>query len=63
MASGKAKFQSKTSGWVLELVVAQLFDKDEKRGMVAASREESDSELLGVREESAEEVVAKIATS
>lgn len=58
--SGREKFRSGTSGWVLELVVAQLFDSGEGRGVVARTRGESDSELLGVREETAEEVVRKI---
>lgn len=58
--SGRGKYRSGTSGWVLELVVAQLFDLDEGRGVVATTREESDAELLGVREETAEEVVDKI---
>jgi ribosomal protein L12E/L44/L45/RPP1/RPP2 len=46
-------------GWVLDLLVFQLYAPDEARCVVASSREESDSPLLGVREESADEVVEK----
>lgn len=60
MTSGKAKFQSQTSGWILELVVAQLFDKDQARSLLAPSWAESDSPLLGVNEEAEGEVVSKV---
>lgn len=59
-ASGEAKFQSKISGWTLELAVAQLYDLGEARCLVAPSCEKSDSELLGVRQESEDDIVKKI---
>ena len=60
LASGRSKFQAGVSGWVLELVVAQLFDEGEARCVVASSREDSDADLLGVVEETPQEVVAKV---
>ncbi|KAI9776757.1 MAG: hypothetical protein M1839_009401 [Geoglossum umbratile] len=60
MASGRSKNQRGVSGWVLELVVAQLYDKGEGRCSVAPSREASDADLLGVVEETPQGVVAKI---
>lgn len=60
MESGRSKFQAGVSGWVLELVVAQLFDQGEARCVVAPSREDSDSDLLGVVEETPQDVVAKV---
>lgn len=56
---GRSKHQAGAKGWILELVVAQMFDEGEARNVVASSREESDSELLGVAAETAEQVVAK----
>ena len=58
--SGRNKLQAGIGGWVLELSVAQLFDQGEARCVVAPSRKESDSVLLGVVEISAQDVVAKI---
>lgn len=58
--SGQSKFQANIRGWVLELVVAQLFDQGEARCLVAPSREVSDSDMLGVAEESPLEVVRKV---
>jgi hypothetical protein len=60
LASGGSKFQAGVGGWVLELVVAQLFDEGEARCVVASSREDSDADLLGVVEETPQDVVAKI---
>lgn len=60
--SGQSKFQAGVRGWVLELVVAQLFDQGEARCLVASSKEVSDSGLLGVVEESPLEVVKKVMT-
>ncbi|EAW12451.1 aromatic alcohol reductase [Aspergillus clavatus NRRL 1] len=59
MESGRSKFQKGVSGWVLELVVAQLFDEGRARCIVAPSREESDADLLGIVEETAQQVVLK----
>lgn len=63
LASGRSKLQAGVGGWVLELVVAQLFDEGEARGVVASSREDSDADLLGVVEETPQELVAKILKS
>lgn len=60
MVSGRGKLERGEAGWVLELVVAQLFDRGAGRCVVAATREESDAEGLGVREESAVDVVRKV---
>lgn len=57
--SGKRKHQGGLGGWVLELVVAQMFEEGQARCIVA-SRAESDLDLLGVREETASEVVRKV---
>lgn len=57
--SGRRKHQEGVGGWVLDLVVAQLFEPGKARCVVAASREESDAGLLGMVEESPEDVVRK----
>ena len=57
--SGKAKHEAGLSGWVLELAVAQLFDEGEAR-CVVASKEKSDAGLLGIREETPQEIVSKV---
>ncbi|KAL8338853.1 hypothetical protein RB598_007251 [Gaeumannomyces tritici] len=64
---GRAKRRDGVSGWTLDLAVAQLYmeesEEEEEEGArrrcFVASREESDNELLGVREESVDEIVAK----
>jgi len=58
--SGKQKYQAGRGGWVLELVVAQMFDVGQGRCIVAPSRDESDSGLLGVKEESEDDIVARL---
>lgn len=58
--SGKEDFETGAGMWRLKLAVATLYDVGQSRGMVAATREESDAELLGVKDESAEEIVAKL---
>jgi hypothetical protein len=63
LESGQSKFQAGVNGWVLELVVAQLFDEGEARCLVASSREDSDADLLGVVEETPQELVAKVLKS
>lgn len=63
LESGRSKLQAGVGGWVLELVVAQLFDQGEARCVVASSREDSDSDLLGVVEETPQEIVAKVLKS
>ncbi|KAH1596412.1 hypothetical protein KXX44_006579 [Aspergillus fumigatus] len=59
MENGKRKIQEGVSGWILDLVVAQLFDEGQSRCLLAPSREESDADLLGIAEESPEQVAAK----
>ncbi|KAJ5822460.1 hypothetical protein N7447_004800 [Penicillium robsamsonii] len=61
--SGQRKFQAGMGGWVLELVVAQMYDEGQNRCVMAPSWEASDSPLLGVQNESADEVVAKVLQS
>ncbi|OJJ94729.1 hypothetical protein ASPACDRAFT_128032 [Aspergillus aculeatus ATCC 16872] len=58
--TGHRKFQEGNGMWRLELVVAQMFDEGQARCVVAPSWSESDSPLLGVVEECADEVVAKV---
>ncbi|KAI4725761.1 NAD(P)-binding protein [Aureobasidium sp. EXF-10728] len=60
IASGKEDFAAGNGIWRLKLAVATLYDVGQGRGMVAPSRKESDAGLLGVRAESAEEIVAKL---
>jgi hypothetical protein len=60
MQAGRAKHQSGTGGWILDLVVAQLFDNGVGRCKVAGSWKESDSDLLGIMEETPADVVKKI---
>lgn len=60
MERGRRRHRAGEKGWVLELAVAQMFDVGEARNVVASSREESDSELLGVAAETAQQVVAKV---
>ncbi|OIW23591.1 NAD(P)-binding protein [Coniochaeta ligniaria NRRL 30616] len=59
LESGREKNREGRPGWVLELVVTQLFQEGEGRGLVARTREETDSDLLGVREESVRDVAIK----
>ncbi|KAF3760704.1 NmrA-like family protein [Cryphonectria parasitica EP155] len=59
MERGRAKHRDGDRGWVLDLVVAQLLDEGQARCVVAPSREEADSDLLGVEAESVEQVVLK----
>jgi hypothetical protein len=58
--SGKEEFSNEVGMWRLKLAVATLYDVGKGRGMVAKTREESDADILGVREESAREIVAKL---
>jgi hypothetical protein len=58
--SGKEDFSDEIGMWRLKLAVATLYDVGQGRGMVSATREESDANLLGVKEESAGEIVAKL---
>lgn len=58
--SGKAKFKAGLGGWIIELVVAQVFDEGEGRCVLVPDDEMEDVKLLGVLQESVEEVVAKV---
>lgn len=58
--SGKADFQAGAALWRLKLAVATLYDVGQGRGQVAPSREDSDAELLGLKNETADEIVAKL---
>ncbi|KAK8102483.1 NAD(P)-binding protein [Apiospora sp. TS-2023a] len=59
LEGGRQKRQSGDRGWILDLLVTQLYEEGSARCVVAASREDSDAELLGIREETAREVAAK----
>lgn len=59
LETGRTKHREGAGGWVLDLVVAQLYDEGEARCVVASSREQSDVVLLGVAAEDAEQVVSK----
>lgn len=56
---GRSKLRNGSGGWILDVVVAQLYDEGEARCCVATSREETDSDLLGVVAETPELVVSK----
>ncbi|KAI1113961.1 NmrA-like family protein [Nemania sp. NC0429] len=55
---GRKKLAGGKGGWILDLLVYQLYAPGEARCIVA-SREDADSSLLGVREETVDEVVGK----
>jgi hypothetical protein len=57
---GQREHKEGSSGWVLKLAVANLYDVGQGRGMVAQSRQESDADLLDVKKESALEIVRKL---
>ena len=56
---GTEKFGKGDPTWGLDLIVAQLYDEGMARSMVAESWESSDSRLLGVQEETVDQVVKK----
>ncbi|KAG9681032.1 NAD(P)-binding protein, partial [Aureobasidium melanogenum] len=58
--SGKADFESGAGMWRLKLAVATLYDVGQGRGTVAPSRQDSDAELLRVKDETAAEIVARL---
>lgn len=62
LESGQRKLQAGFGGWVLDLVVAQLFDEGESAPscVTALSRGDSDADLLCVKQETAQDVVAKV---
>ncbi|KAL7620316.1 hypothetical protein AAE478_009310 [Parahypoxylon ruwenzoriense] len=62
LKSGRNKHQSGIGGWVLDLVVYQLYDPGEGRCIVA-SRDDSDAELLGLAEETPDDIARKVFSS
>ncbi|KAI1270105.1 NmrA-like family protein [Xylariaceae sp. FL1019] len=58
LEEGRRKHSQGDQGWILDLLLFQLYSPGEKRCIVT-SLEDSDNKLLGVREESAEEIVRK----
>jgi hypothetical protein len=63
LESGRKKRTEGVRDWILQLVVAQLYDLGEARCVVAASRAESDADLLGVKEETPQTIASGIMTS
>lgn len=59
MASGRRKLADGSGGWVLDLVVAQLYDEGEARCVVAPRRSESDADLVGVAAETEDQIATK----
>lgn len=59
MDRGRAKRNNGNNGWILDLVVAQLYDEGQARCVVAPTIGQSDIELLGVAEEDIEQIVSK----
>ena len=60
VARGKAKYKASASGWVLDLAVSHLYELGKGRGLVAPSRDQSDAEFLGVKDESAQDIARKL---
>lgn len=58
LESGRRKHQAGSTGWVLDLLVFQLFEPGKGRCIVSSSQD-SDNVLLGVQEETPLEVVSK----
>ena len=56
----RQKKEKSVGGWILDLAVAQLYNGAKTPCIVAPSWEESDSGLLGVKEESAGSLVASV---
>jgi hypothetical protein len=59
LARGRAKKENGEGGWVLDLVVGQLYEEGAANAVVA-EKEESDNDLLGVVEENLMDVVKGI---
>jgi hypothetical protein len=57
---GREKHRSGKAGWILDLVVAQLFQDGQGRSLVAPSWERSDSDLVGMSKESPKDIAAKV---
>lgn len=61
LESGKKKYQAGVNGWVLELLVYQLFGPGGR--CIVASRQDSDADLLEIKEESPDDIVRKVVDS
>ena len=61
LETGRRKKEEGDGSWIIDLVVAQLYEEGVGRSVVVPSWEESDSPLLGVAEERVEEIVRKAA--
>jgi hypothetical protein len=59
LARGRAKKENGEGGWILDLVVGQLYE-EETANSVVVGKEESDNDLLGVVEENLMDVVKEI---
>lgn len=57
---GRELHRQGNGGWRLYMAIAVLFNKGEGMGLVARTREETDCEVLGLREESVRDIVAKV---
>ncbi|KAI8965457.1 NAD(P)-binding protein [Daldinia sp. FL1419] len=62
LESGRKKYEAGDKGWILELLVYQLYAPGDARCIIA-SREDSDADLLEIREETPEEVARKVMSS
>lgn len=62
LESGRKKHEAGDKGWVLELLVYQLYAPGDAR-CILASREDSDADLLEIREETAEYIARKVLDS
>lgn len=61
LESGNKKYQAGVNGWVLELLVYQLFGPGGR--CIVASRQDSDADLLEIKEESPDDIVRKVVDS
>ncbi|KAJ4247851.1 hypothetical protein NW762_013061 [Fusarium torreyae] len=59
----RKKKENGVGGWILDLAIAQLYEDGKSRCLVAPTREESDSGLLEIPEETPQSLVASILAS
>jgi hypothetical protein len=59
LARGRAKKENGERGWVLDLVVGQLY-QEKAANSVVVEKEESDNDLLGVVEENLMDVIKEV---
>ncbi|KAI0103535.1 NAD(P)-binding protein [Daldinia grandis] len=62
LESGRKKYEAGNKGWILELLVYQLYAPGDAR-CILASREDSDADLLEIREETPEDIARKVMSS